>query len=208
MGMYVKSTGSGAKCSFCENRLDEGDVYIRLTMYRAWPYIHQKCLLATAKALEVKKPQFQLKFDEAMAKKAANLEKRKELKKEKKLTRNWNNSIIKEALKTQGILVSKISITNPGDRGTGKIVRLARKSDYKPFVFIIQDEAKIFVIHPRDDTGRHTNSTYQIKRMAQNGKLPKHAEVPLADPNALKKIGEAIMEHSIGDWSPFTKKKK
>ena len=204
MGMYVKSTGSGAKCSFCEERLAEGDVYIRLTFHRVWPYVHQKCLKATYNALEAKKPNFKVTFDAAMAKKNAATLERKELNKKKKLKKNWNCSIMKEALKTQSILVSKISITNTSD---GNVWRIAEKNSYKPYCFIVQDDGKIFVIKPWVD-GRHTDSIWRIKRMSQQGTLPEHTEVQIADPEAFRKIGEAITRHSIGDWSPYRKKKK
>jgi hypothetical protein len=147
-------------------------------------------------------------FDQAMAKKEVAREERKKKKVEKKNKRSWNNSILKEALKTQNILVSKISVTNPSDRGSGKVARIAEKNAAAPFVFVIQDEGKIFVIKPIDESGYHTNSTWRIKRAAQNGKLPEHTEVLLADPKALEKIGVAIMEHSLGDWTPYKKKKK
>lgn len=205
-GMYVKSSGSGASCSFCSVRLEEGEPYVRLTLYRAWPYVHQRCLRKTADKLDTKMPNLKKEFDQAMARKEVIKEARKKLKVEKKNKRSWNNSILKEALKTQNILVSKISVTNPSDRGSGKVARIAEKNARAPYCFVIQDEGKIFVIKPIDESGYHTDSTWRIKRMAQNGKLPEHTEVLLADPNALEKIGVAIMEHSIGDWTPYKKK--
>ncbi|MHA2264020.1 MAG: hypothetical protein ACXAEN_16625 [Candidatus Thorarchaeota archaeon] len=206
--MYVKSSGSGASCSFCSVRLEEGDPFVRLTLYRAWPFVHQRCLRKTADKLDAMMPGLKKTFDQAMAKKEVAREERKKKKVEKKNKRSWNNSILKEALKTQNILVSKISVTNPSDRGSGKVARIAEKNAAAPFVFVIQDEGKIFVIKPIDESGYHTNSTWRIKRAAQNGKLPEHTEVLLADPKALEKIGVAIMEHSLGDWTPYKKKKK
>lgn len=207
-GLFIKRSGSGASCSFCAKRLDEGDPYVRLTLYRAWPYVHQKCLRETADKLDSIKPRLQQNFDQAMAQKEIIKKNREKLKVEKKDKRSWNNSILKEALKTQNVLVSKISVTNPSDRGSGKVARIAMKSARYPFVFVIQDEAKIFVIKPVDERGCLTNSTWRIKAMAKQGKLPEHTEILLADPKALEKIGVAIMEQSVGDWTPYKKKKK
>lgn len=200
-GMYLKSTGGGGQCALCGNSLENGDLYVRITTYRAWPYLHQKCMRGAADKLDQKEPDLKKKYDEKVNKIKAE-------KAAKKTNRSWKKSIIKEALKTKKILISKISVTTPSDRGTGNVIRIAEKNATYPFVFLFIDGDQVTITPPLDEHGNKTTWIWNLKRKAQANKLKKQETIALNDPEALQKLGDAILRLSYNDqlWSKYVKK--
>jgi len=189
-GCYVKSKKGKADCRLCDKPIQYGDGYARIFINgMANPYFHAGCLEVASQAANAEKAKIaeyeaaQRKVNEAKA--AALAEQKAESKKHRDNYR-FKKQIIKDALKTQDILVSRLSITC---WGSDRDFQIANAVD-----LIFEGDAVTVINHNH----RHMSSRVRQKRK----------RILLADPNALTLLGEIIMSKDNGNIARYKRQKK
>jgi hypothetical protein len=191
-GCYVKKTKGSPRCKFCEKELKYGDAYARIYINRyANPYFHAYCLDKIAQKAQETKEKLK-EFEVSETARVTVIRMRRELDKieAKKITKkaSFQKQIIRDALKTQNIMVSKVKIMG-GGFNEEDIFRI--RCDGGPFK--IEHLSSIF----NGDSVYIGLSKYwtrgtDVPPIGGNGCYL--SQFCLADPNSLEKIGAEIVK--------------
>jgi len=213
-GCYVKKKTGGPTCRLCSVQLKYGDGFARIYINSyADPYFHAKCLdLAAVKAgLEkANLKEYAKRKAEEDATKAEDRAATKVKSVERKKKTSFQKQILRDALKTQNILVSKVSITGGGHYSESRLwigpgEKLRQQEGLQNPEAAYRDRwPDISCDFIDQDIAMGARQTWSGSGWIYDG----GTKVSLADPDSLQKIGEELVKRASKWIYLFEKKPK
>ena len=184
--------GKGAKCRICNIPLEKGDPYVHLRINQfARPYFHAKCMIKAGHTAEAE---------------VANIEKIKEKHEAEKAVRKaslreaqnpilFRKQIIRNALKTQGVNIQSLPISQIGNRYT----RQSNKARGIECVLRVVNSVEVAFMNEGlmriDGCLRNQSNRVPIISQARYRGVAStpSTEIHLADPESIEKLGKALL---------------
>jgi hypothetical protein len=209
-GCFVRTSGQVPCCRLCDKPLEVGDAFARIYINSyANPHFHGDCLKHTAAQVDIehaKLDQYKEEYAKEQAEKLAIREAAKAKTAAANEELNFRKKIIKDALKST-VKVSKLSIIHSGSSWDGVFKGRAKPADRfkiaKPNKEYWNEPAIIWVFIGGSEVAIQPGGPPYDPEFG-----PTMSHLNLADPNAITKMGNMMLEIGGKAWDPYLKKVK